>query len=211
MQSRRNLLWQHLQAASFHINVTLVFTLPEAADDYLLMYKIWNMNVSQRALIIANCSICEICLMIICMSCFFPHQQGTGDSKAKGNNTSGNSAPHGNVAQQCSACSRVCTVALFHLDSSSERKQTILKKEQMVILCCVFSLPGGGAGTAGSTLPEFRHRTVGRKCTGNGRHAGVCWSTSWFRFLWNPQALCGSSEKDRHHLPSRFPHELPHV
>ncbi|XP_034462976.1 glycine receptor, alpha 4b [Hippoglossus hippoglossus] len=32
--------------------------------------------------------------------------QGSGDSKAKGNNTSGNSAPHGNVAQQCSVCSR---------------------------------------------------------------------------------------------------------
>ncbi|XP_047183765.1 glycine receptor subunit alpha-2 [Scophthalmus maximus] len=32
--------------------------------------------------------------------------QGSSDSKVKRNNMSGNSAPHGSVAQQCSACSR---------------------------------------------------------------------------------------------------------
>ncbi|XP_019219505.1 glycine receptor, alpha 4b isoform X2 [Oreochromis niloticus] len=31
---------------------------------------------------------------------------GTGDSKVKGNNMSGNNAPHGNASQQCSACAR---------------------------------------------------------------------------------------------------------
>eukprot|EP00064_Thunnus_orientalis_P001449 superscaffoldBa00000099_g1452 len=32
--------------------------------------------------------------------------QGSGESKVKGSNMSGNNAPHGNVAQQCSACAR---------------------------------------------------------------------------------------------------------
>ncbi|XP_063341137.1 glycine receptor subunit alpha-2-like [Pelmatolapia mariae] len=31
---------------------------------------------------------------------------GTGDSKVKGNNMSGNNDPHGNASQQCSACAR---------------------------------------------------------------------------------------------------------
>ncbi|XP_047463131.1 glycine receptor, alpha 4b isoform X1 [Mugil cephalus] len=32
--------------------------------------------------------------------------QGSGDTKVKGNNMSGNNAPHGNAVQQCSACAR---------------------------------------------------------------------------------------------------------
>ncbi|XP_075958077.1 glycine receptor, alpha 4b [Anarhichas minor] len=32
--------------------------------------------------------------------------QGSGDSKVKGKNMSGNNAPHGNTAQQCTACAR---------------------------------------------------------------------------------------------------------
>lgn len=35
----------------------------------------------------------------------------------KGNNTSGNNAPHGNAAQQCSVCARVCSVALLSSQS----------------------------------------------------------------------------------------------
>ncbi|KAI3373531.1 hypothetical protein L3Q82_022126, partial [Scortum barcoo] len=43
------------------------------------------------------------------MCCLFsppPHQQASSDSKVKGNNTSGNNAPQGNAAQQCSVCAR---------------------------------------------------------------------------------------------------------
>lgn len=55
---------------------------------------------------------CDHCSLIHFMCCVLPHQRESGDSKAKGNNMSGNNAPHGNTAQKCSACARVSTDAL---------------------------------------------------------------------------------------------------
>lgn len=52
-----------------------------------------------------------------------PHPQGTGDSKVKGNNMSGNNGPHGNAAQQCTACARVCTAALFTRQPAGSRER----------------------------------------------------------------------------------------
>lgn len=144
----------------------------------------------------------------------FPHThpQGTGDSKVKGNNMSGNNAPHGNASQQCSACARVCsTVALLTSQLLAPKKEKTNKQFSLVIcsesvLC--LCLPGGGAGTAGFSAPEYWTCTV---LSGNGCNTHFCWSTSWFGFLWDTEAFCGSGQKDWYHLPSCFSHELPDV
>lgn len=76
---------------------------------------------------VANCLIDAICLMNKC-SYFFSHQQGSGESKVKGSNMSGNNAPQGNVVQQCSACARVCAAAWFsYTPTNQKEKHTIVK------------------------------------------------------------------------------------
>lgn len=160
----------------------------------------------------ANCSINAVCLMIKWMWVFlFPHQQVSGDGKVKGNNMPGNNAPHGNVAQQCSVCARVCTVSSLSSTTVAQeenRPAWLSVRADAYSLLWLF-LPGGGA--AGFTLPEFWTCAVNGKCSGNGCDTGLCRFTSWFRFLWHTQALRGSGKKDWYHLPSSFPHELPHV
>lgn len=56
-------------------------------------------------------------------------QQGSGDSKVKGNNTPGSNAAHG--TQRCSACARVRTFPLFSEDTSQSQLHT-----QLSVKCC---------------------------------------------------------------------------
>lgn len=60
-----------------------------------------------------------------------PPRQAGADSKGKGNNTSGNNAPAGGVAQQCSVCARVRTHALC--------SQSLLCRRGGTSVCLSFS------------------------------------------------------------------------
>lgn len=78
---------------------------------------------------------------------------------------------------------------------------------------CTFSLTrlllaGGRAGAAGSAAAKSGTHAVGN-CGGNGCDARVRRLTARVGLLRHTQALRGARQKDRHHLPSRVPHELP--
>lgn len=190
LRGHRNLLWLNPQAV--------------AACIHCVGNRWW------RCLIHVETSMCRGCKLLNHCKLYddsinvlwFNLQQASGDSKAKGDNT-----PHGNVAQQCSVCARVCTVFVAQFNSGSRRDQTCGGAYSLLWLF----LLGRGAGTAGFTLPEFWTFAVNRKCSGNGCNTDLCRFTSWFGLLWHPPALCGQGKKDWYHLPSCFPHELPYV
>lgn len=132
------------------------------------------------------------------------HQQVSGETKAKGNNMPGNNASHGN--QQCSVCARVCAVS-----SAVIKTCVIVSGTGYLSVCSDFFVSGGGAGAAGFAFPKLWTFPDNRNCSRDGCNAGVCRFASWFGFLRHTPAIRGPGQKNRHHLSSRFPHELPRV
>lgn len=150
----------------------------------------------------ANCSVDAGCMMIRWMCCdsIFSRQAVTVKWKET-------ILPMGTWPS--SAVSVPGYVLSLLLSFTVAREET--RPVEVLTLCCDFFLPGGGAGTAGFTLPEFWTFAVNRKCSGNGCNTDLCRFTSWFGLLRHPPALCGQGKKDWYHLPSCFPHELPYV